>query len=52
MSLTSKLDAVMRELSLLPNTRATYHGWVRAFYAFNHLPASRPLQPVLNSFTP
>lgn len=40
MSLTEKLDAVMREQSLLPNTRSCYHGWVRAFYRFNHVPAS------------
>jgi hypothetical protein len=32
MTLTEKLDAVMRELSLLPNTRSCYHGWVKAFY--------------------
>lgn len=41
MSLTEKLDAVMRERSLLPNTRATYHSWVKSFYRFNGKPASQ-----------
>jgi hypothetical protein len=58
MTLTQKLDDVMRELSLLPNTRSTYHGWVRAFYRFNGIspldvpvarlhPSSFTLQPLL-----
>lgn len=41
MTLTQKLDAVMRERSLLPNTRSTYHFWVKHFYRFNGLPASQ-----------
>lgn len=40
MTLTEKLEAVMRERSLLPNTRSCYHSWVKAFYRFNHQPAS------------
>jgi len=40
MTLTEKLDAVMRELSLLPNTRSCYHGWVKAFYRHCQQPAS------------
>lgn len=40
MTLTQKLDDVMRERNLLPNTRSCYHSWVRAFYRFNHKPAS------------
>jgi integron integrase len=40
MTLTQKLDVVMRERSLLPNTRSTYHFWVKAFYRFNGKPAS------------
>jgi site-specific recombinase XerD len=40
MTLTEKLDAVMREQSLLPNTRSCYHGWAKAFYRFVKLSAS------------
>lgn len=40
MTLTERLDAVMREQSLLPNTRACYHGWVKAFYRHCQQPAS------------
>jgi site-specific recombinase XerD len=40
MTLTEKLDAVMREQSLLPNTRTCYHGWVKAFYRHCQTPAS------------
>jgi integron integrase len=40
MTLTEKLDAVMRERSLLPNTRSCYHSWVKSFYRFNGQPAS------------
>lgn len=40
MTLTEKLDAVMRERNLLPNTRFCYHSWVKAFYRFNAVPAS------------
>lgn len=35
MTLTQKLDSVMRERSLLDNARSTYHFWVKAFYRFN-----------------
>lgn len=41
MTLTEKLDSVMRERNLLTNTRSTYHGWVRSFYRFNRKPASQ-----------
>lgn len=34
MTLSEKLDAVMRERNLLPNTRSCYHSWVRSFYRF------------------
>ena len=40
MTLTEKLDAVMREQSLLPNTRSCYHAWVKMFYRHCRQPAS------------
>lgn len=41
MTLTQKLDAVMRERNLLPNTRSCYHFWVKAFFRFNGLGAAQ-----------
>jgi len=41
MTLTQKLDAVMRERNLLPNTRSCYHFWVKAFFRFNGLGATQ-----------
>lgn len=40
MTLTQKLDDVMRERNLLPNTRSTYQFWVKSLYKFNGKPAS------------
>jgi site-specific recombinase XerD len=41
MTLTEKLEAVMCERSLLPNTRSTYHFWVKALYRSNGKRASQ-----------
>jgi integron integrase len=41
MTLTEKLEHVMRERSLARTTRSNYHGWVKAFYQFNRTPASQ-----------
>jgi site-specific recombinase XerD len=41
MGLILKLDAAMREQSLLPNTRSCYEFWNRKFYAHNRKPASQ-----------
>jgi site-specific recombinase XerD len=41
MTLTEKLDAVMRERSLLPATRSCYHTWVKHFYRSHGKPASQ-----------
>jgi integron integrase len=41
MTLSEKLEHVMREQSLARNTRSCYHGWVKAFYRFNRTPASQ-----------
>jgi hypothetical protein len=42
MTLTERLDAVMRERSLLPNTRSTYHSWQWLF------PSARLIRRVLH----
>ena len=42
MTLTEKLDAVMREQSLLPNTRSCYHAWV----IYLHADAARGVSPL------
>jgi site-specific recombinase XerD len=41
MTLTQKFEEVMIERSCLPNTRATYHIWVKRFYRFCKKPASQ-----------
>lgn len=40
MTFSEKLEAVMRERSLARSTRASYHGWVKAFYRHCGQPAS------------
>jgi len=40
MTLTQKFDEAMIEQSCLPNTRATYHFWVKRFYLHCKKPAS------------
>lgn len=40
MNLTQKMDAVMRERNLLPNSRSCYHFWVKACYRFTRIGAS------------
>src|SRR5579859_1014417 len=40
MTLTQKFEEAMIEQSCLPNTRSTYHHWVRRFYQHCRKPAS------------
>lgn len=40
MTLTQKFEEAMIEQSCLPNTRATYHFWVKRFYLHHRKPAS------------
>ncbi len=41
MTLTQKFEEVMIERSCLPNTRSTYHVWVKNFYRYCRKPASQ-----------